>query len=87
MRLTIVASMSGTEPSRKAAPTIIGTPARQMLSFSATRRPASLPPGLPLIEVFTYQAPSLFSSGAGRHPPSRGYFTAGFSSGTASSAA
>ncbi len=53
----MVASMSGTEPSRKPAPTIIGTPARQTLSLSATRRPASLPPGLPLIAVFTYQAP------------------------------
>ena len=83
----MVASMSGTVPSRKAAPTIIGTPARQTLSFSATRRPASLPLGLPLIAVFTYQAPSLFSSALGRRPPSRGYFTGGFSSGTASSAA
>src|ERR1051326_4743444 len=53
MRVTIVASRSGTEPSRNSAPTIIGTPARQTLSLSATRRPSSLPPGLPLIDVFT----------------------------------
>ena len=32
------------------------------MSLSATRRPASLPPGLPLIEVVTYQAPSGFSA-------------------------
>ena len=73
----MVASMSGTEPSRKPAPIIIGTPARQTLSLSATRRPASLPPGAPLIAVFTYQAPCGFSSGVGRVPPSRGYFTGG----------
>jgi hypothetical protein len=87
MRVTTVASTSGTEPSRNPAPIIIGTPARQTLSFSATRRPASLPPGLPLIAVLKYQAPSGFSSGVGRHPPSRGYFTGGFSSGKPSSAA
>ena len=34
--------------------------------FSATRRPDSTPPGLPLIDVFTYQAPYLFSSPCGR---------------------
>ena len=53
----MVASTSGTDPSRKPAPIIIGTPARQMLSLSTTRRPANLPSGFPLIEVFTYQAP------------------------------
>src|SRR5438093_11809470 len=54
MRVTTVASMSGTYPSSVEAPFIIGTPARQMLSLSTTRFPASLPPSAPPIYVFPY---------------------------------
>ena len=57
MRVTMLASTSGTQPSINLAPIIIGTPARQILSLSATRRPASLPPAAPLMAVLTYQAP------------------------------
>ena len=78
----MVASMSGTVAFEEA-------PRR---SSSARRRGRCCPSArragrracrwaLPLIEVLTYQAPCLFSSGVGRQPPSRGYFTAGFSSG------
>ena len=65
----------------KLAPIIIGTPARQTLSLSAIRRPASLPPGLPLIDVFTYQAPWRFSVALRTVSGARGYFTGGNSSG------
>src|SRR6266852_5652982 len=47
MRVTMVASTSGTYPSRVDAPFIMGTPARQTLSLSATLLPASLPVGAP----------------------------------------
>src|SRR5215467_6039546 len=51
MRVTIVASTSGTYPSSVDAPFIIGTPARQMLSLSAMRLPFNLPPGAPCISL------------------------------------
>src|SRR4029450_6423980 len=47
IRVTIVASTSGTSPSREEAPFIIGTPARHTLSLSAIRLPFSLPEGAP----------------------------------------
>jgi len=56
IRVTTVASMSGTYPRKVEAPFIIGTPARQMLSFSATVLPASFPEGAPFTVVLTYQA-------------------------------
>src|SRR5258708_29683535 len=62
MRVTMVASVSGVKPSSVEAPFIMGTPARQILSFSAMVLPASLPLGAPLISVLTYQALYLFSS-------------------------
>src|SRR4029453_18699407 len=43
MRVTTVASTSGTYPSSVDAPFIIGTPARHTLSLSTTRLPASGP--------------------------------------------
>src|SRR6516165_3073091 len=46
-RVTIVASISGTKPSRVDAPFIIGTPASITLSFNATVLPLSLPFGAP----------------------------------------
>src|ERR1700730_2344957 len=47
MRVTIVASTSGTYPSNEERGFVIGTPARQMLSLSAMRLPFSLPVGAP----------------------------------------
>jgi hypothetical protein len=56
IRVTTVASMSGTKPSRNCEPFIIGTPATQMLCLIATRFPLSRP-GVPLdISVFQYHA-------------------------------
>src|SRR5262245_64165618 len=65
MRVTTVASTSGTYPRRVEAPFIIGTPARQMLSFKATVLPASLPEAAPFTVAFTYQALWRFSSPSG----------------------
>jgi len=48
-----------------ADPFIIGTPARQTLSFTATVLPASGPDSAPFTVVLTYQALYLFSSGSG----------------------
>src|SRR4051794_31263305 len=56
MRVTTVASTSGTKPCRNAVPAVIGTPARQMLSLRTTRLPDSGPPGLPLMLSFRAQA-------------------------------
>ncbi|MCD6681591.1 MAG: hypothetical protein LT102_13240 [Burkholderiaceae bacterium] len=64
--MTIVASMSGTKPSSTDAPFIIGTPAIIVLSFTAMRLPASLPPVAPRMSVRTYQAFSGLSAGSGR---------------------
>ena len=47
MRVTMVASTSGTYPSSVEAPFIIGTPARHTLSLSAMRLPRSLPEDAP----------------------------------------
>ncbi len=65
-RVTTVASRRGTYPSTAADPFIIGTPATAMLSFTATRRPASGPALAPAISVVTYQAPSSLPSAAGQ---------------------
>ena len=51
---------------RTREPFIIGTPATQMQSLTATVLPASTPLPLPLMSVFQYQALYLFSSGLGR---------------------
>src|SRR3984893_13777626 len=72
MRVTTVASTSGTYPSIVEAPFIIGTPARQILSLMAIFLPRSLPAAAPAILLLTYQAACRFSSGAGRRPGKRG---------------
>src|SRR5690625_6977258 len=56
MRVTIVASVSGTKPSSMDAPLFNGTPATKTLSLTAMRLPANLPLSAPLILVFQYQA-------------------------------
>src|ERR1700731_132216 len=61
--VTMVASSFGTKPARTAAPFRRGIPARLMLSFSATVRPASLPELAPLMEQRQAQALYGFSSG------------------------
>src|SRR6201991_826788 len=66
IRLTIVASRAGTYPSNVAEPFIIGTPATAVLSLTATVRPASGPPALPVTSQVTYQAPSGLSAAPGR---------------------
>src|ERR1700754_75959 len=66
IRETIVASRRGTKPSTVAEPFIIGTPATAVLSFTATRRPASGPSPLPVTSQVTYQAPNGFSAASGR---------------------
>src|ERR1700704_5154436 len=86
MRVTIVASKSGTKPSSVDEPFIIGTPASMMLSFSATTLPFSLPLAAPLTVDLRYQALCRLSSGAGRKPGVRGYLTIGTSSGMAATA-
>src|SRR6185503_5129678 len=50
IRVTIVASISGTNPSRTDDPLARGIPATQTLSLTATRLPWSFPVGAPLIE-------------------------------------
>ena len=65
-------------------PFIIGTPATIALSLIATFLPLSGPEAAPWIEVFTYQALCLFSSGDGKRPGVRGYFTGGRQSGSPS---
>ncbi|WHZ12514.1 MAG: hypothetical protein OJF60_002955 [Burkholderiaceae bacterium] len=82
MRVTIIASPSGTWPSRiEETPFIIGTPATQTLSLIASRLPASLPVAAPWIRVRMYQALYGLSAGSGRVPGVRGYFTGSGSSG------
>src|ERR1700738_4118056 len=66
MRVTMVASKSGTKPSSVEEPFIIGTPANMILSFSATTLPFSFPLGAPLTVDFRYQALRGFSSCPGR---------------------
>src|ERR1700676_2224920 len=57
IRVTTVASSSGTYPSSSAEPFIIGTPATQILSLIAIFLPLSRPsPPLRML-VFQYQAP------------------------------
>src|SRR6267142_976116 len=65
-RVTTVASTSGTYPSSHREPFIIGTPATQMLSFTATFFPASTPFEEPVMLVLQYHALNRFSSGPGR---------------------
>src|SRR5271155_5409022 len=83
-RVTTVASISGTYPSRIELPFIIGTPATMALSLIATFFPLSGPSAAPRIEVFTYHALCVFSSAEGNLPGVRGYFTSGKQSGIAS---
>src|SRR6185312_847314 len=66
MRVTAVASTSGTYPCSVEAPFIIGTPARHTLSFRTTFFPLSLPEGAPATVVLMYQAACVFSSPSGR---------------------
>ena len=87
IRVTTVASTSGTNPSITAVPAPIGTPATQMVSFRATRLPARRPVSFPRMSVFMYQALCGFSPGSGRRPGVRGYFTSGLGSTIASTAA
>src|SRR5271157_86769 len=61
IRVTTVASTSGTNPSNMAEPFIMGIPARQMLSFNAIFLPASLPALAPFTEHLQYQAFKGFS--------------------------
>src|SRR5438093_4994443 len=56
IRVTMVASNSGTYPSSTEEPFIMGTPATQTLSLMAMRFPARMPLEAPLIEHFSYQA-------------------------------
>src|SRR4051812_14069075 len=72
IRVTTVASNSGTSPSSTADPFIIGTPATQMLSLIATFFPLSSPVPPVLMFVFQYQALYGFSDAAGRYPGERG---------------
>jgi hypothetical protein len=65
IRVTMVASMSGTYPSSTLVPFIMGTPATHTLSFMATVLPDRGPDGAPLISVRQYQAPKGLSSGCG----------------------
>src|SRR5690554_3576348 len=51
MRVTMVASVSGTKPSSTEAPLVSGTPATNTLSLTAMRFPLSLPRGAPLMLV------------------------------------
>src|SRR5581483_3155912 len=87
VRVTTVASMSGTKPSSAADPFIIGTPATHTLSLTTTRLPASGPSAAPRISHRQYQALNGLSDGSGRCPAGRGYFGAsGAGSGNCSTA-
>jgi hypothetical protein len=66
IRVTMVASTSGTNPSSSEHPFIIGTPATQTLSFRATDLPASGPSCAPSIAQRQYHALSGFSPSEGR---------------------
>src|SRR5258705_11220013 len=57
IRVTTVASSSGTYPSSNAEPFIMGTPATQRFALIATFLPLSNPSLPDLISVFQYQAP------------------------------
>jgi hypothetical protein len=57
----------------------MGTPATQTLSLTAIVFPARGPSCAPRISARQYQAPSRLSSGRGRKPGDRGYFTGGAS--------
>ena len=83
MRVTMVASESGTKPSSRLDPIVIGMPATHATSLTATRCPASAPLAAPAMLQRQYQPLHGLSSGLGRQPPSRGYFTG--SSGSANS--
>src|ERR1700726_3275364 len=72
IRVTTVASISGTYRSSNADPFIMGTPATQMLSLIAIFLPVSRPLRPALIFVFQYQAPYGFSDAEGRYPGERG---------------
>src|SRR5262249_36410558 len=63
--VTTVASWRGTYPSIARDPFIIGTPARAMLSLTATLRPARGPSRRVVISVVTYQAPKSLAPSAG----------------------
>ena len=65
IRCTTVASTSGMNPSSSADPFVIGTPARQIESFSATVFPASLPLDAPCTEQRQYHPRSGLSSNDG----------------------
>ena len=65
-------------------PFIIGIPATHTLSLMANVLPASLPDGAPLIEHLQAQALNWFSSGPGRCPVVRAYFTGGRGSASSS---
>ncbi len=77
IRVTIVASAAGINPSSVVAPFIIGTPASATLSFRTTVLPASLPSDAPFTSVLIAQAPWILAASAGRPPDVRGYFTSG----------
>jgi hypothetical protein len=66
-RVTTVASDSGGYPLTVTLPLIIGTPARQVLSLTATVRPASGPSLAPLMVVRQCQLPP----GSHRQPSAR----------------
>src|SRR6266849_9669756 len=72
IRVTTVASSSGTYPSSSTEPFIIGTPETQILSLIATCLPLSSPSAPVWIFVFQYQAPYGFSDAVGRYPGERG---------------
>src|SRR5262249_5638629 len=76
MRVTMVASTSGTYPSITLEPFIMGRPATHTLSLMAISLPARGPDVAPLIEHSKYQAFTRLSEAGGRKPASRGYFTA-----------
>src|SRR5439155_3050280 len=63
--VTTVASRRGTYPSTARDPFIIGTPARAMLSLTATLRPTRGPSWRVAISVVTYQAPRSLAPSTG----------------------
>ena len=66
IRATMVASRRGVYPSIVVEPFIIGTPATEVLSLTATVFPASGPSPSAVIEVVTYQALNGLSAASGR---------------------
>jgi hypothetical protein len=85
IRVTMVASKSGIKPASRLEPIVIGMPAIDTTSLTATRCPWSSPLAAPSMLQRQYQPLHGLSSLLGCQPPSRRCFASGFGSANSSS--